>query len=259
MELCGKTALVTGSSGAIGKAIAAALVREGASVAITGHDPELVTATVAELQTVTPNVFAYPADLSRRNEVQALITSVLQRFGGRLDILVNNAGMSFKEPAIDITDEHLDYQIEVNFVAPFLLSQRAARAMSRTDDGRIVFVSSTGAVAAHPGTIVYDAMKAGLEALTRGLAVELGPQGISVNAVEPGHIINGTDVPGDPTPERLAHWSAIPLERPGTPEEVAQAVLFLVSPRTSYITGTVLRVDGGRGARMPVVVQPAHG
>jgi NAD(P)-dependent dehydrogenase (short-subunit alcohol dehydrogenase family) len=128
--------------------------------------------------------------------------------------------------------------------------------MARHGGGRIVFISSTGAAAAHANTSVYDAMKAGLEGLTRCLAVELGPSGILVNAIEPGHILNGTNVPSDPTPARLAHWRAIPMGRAGLPEEVAQAALFLASPQTTYLTGTVLRVDGGRTARSPIVVAP---
>jgi NAD(P)-dependent dehydrogenase (short-subunit alcohol dehydrogenase family) len=98
-------------------------------------------------------------------------------------------------------------------------------------------------------------MKAGLEALVRSLAVELGPHGIRVNAIEPGHILNGADVPSEPTPARLAHWGAIPLGRPGVPEDIAETMLFLCRPEAAYISGTVLRVDGGRGARSPVIIQ----
>lgn len=97
-------------------------------------------------------------------------------------------------------------------------------------------------------------MKAGLEALARGLAVELGPAGILVNAIQPGHIINGRDVPDEPTASRRAMWDAIPLGRPGYPEDVAGAVRFLVSPAAAYMTGTVLRMDGGRSALSPIVV-----
>lgn len=256
MLLAGKAALVTGASGAIGGAIAHALAREGAAVAISGMEADLTQRRADELRQSGATVFAHSSQLSRRAETRALMEATLDFFGGRLDILVNNAGMSFKEALTDATDEHFDYQVEVNFASAFFLSQQAARAMIKHGGGRIVFISSTGAVAAHADTSVYDAMKAGLESLTRSLAVELGPHGIIVNAIEPGHILNGTDVRGESTPERLAHWSMIPLGRPGEPEDVARAVLFLVSPENTYMTGSVVRVDGGRTARSPVVVIP---
>jgi 3-oxoacyl-[acyl-carrier protein] reductase len=99
-------------------------------------------------------------------------------------------------------------------------------------------------------------MKAGLEALMRYLAVTFGPAGITVNAIQPGYVVNGTSSPGEPTPENLARWSAIPLGRPGQPDDIAQAVLYLCSPEAAYVSGAVLRVDGGRGARAPVTVNP---
>lgn len=254
MLLTGKTALVTGSSGAIGRAIILALAREGAAVTVTGRDADLTHLTVAAVQSIGGSAFAHVADLSRRSETRGLLDAALRHFDGRLDILVNNAGMSYKEPLADVTDEHFDHQVELNFAAPYFLSQGVAPVMRGHGGGRIVFVSSTGASAAHADASVYDAMKAGLEALTRCLAVELGPAGILVNAIQPGHIINDTDVPAEPTPARVAHWRAIPVGRPGQPEDVAQAVLYLVSPQASYVTGTVMRVDGGRAARSPVIV-----
>jgi 3-oxoacyl-[acyl-carrier protein] reductase len=256
MLLTGMTALVTGSSGAIGRAIALALAREGAAVAVTGRDPDRTRGTVAEVQAIGGSAFAHVADLGRRSETRRLLDDALEGFGGRLDILVNNAGMSYKEPLADVTDDHFDHQVELNFAAPYFLSQGVAPVMRAAGGGRIVFVSSTGASAAHANASVYDAMKAGLEALTRSLAVELGPDGILVNAVQPGHIINDTDVPADPTPARVAHWRSIPVGRPGQPEDVAAAVLYLVSPHASYVTGTVMRVDGGRAARGPVIANP---
>jgi NAD(P)-dependent dehydrogenase (short-subunit alcohol dehydrogenase family) len=255
MRLEGKTALVTGASGAIGRAIALALAREGAAVAVSGLEPDQTEATAQLLRQRGARALARPARLHERAETRALIDEVLSFFNGRLDILVNNAGMSYKEPLEAVSDDHFDYQVAVNFEAPFWLSQGAARAMKAHGGGRIIFTSSTGAVAAHANTSVYDAMKAGLEALTRSLAVELGPHGICVNAIEPGHVLNGADVPSEPTPARLAHWENIPLGRPGVPEDIAEAALFLAAPESGYISGTVLRVDGGRTARSPILIR----
>ena len=255
MQLAGKTALVTGASGAIGLATALALAREGVAVAISGLEPDQTEAAAEQLRQAGARVFARAARLHARADTRALLAEVLAFFDGRLDILVNNAGMSYKEPLEAVGDDHFDYQVEVNFGAPFWLSQGAAKAMQAQGGGRIIFISSTGAVAAHANTSVYDAMKAGLEALTRSLAVELGPHGICVNAIEPGHILNGADVPSEPTPARLAHWQNIPLGRPGVPEDIAETVLFLALPASGYISGTVLRVDGGRTARSPILVQ----
>jgi 3-oxoacyl-[acyl-carrier protein] reductase len=254
MRLEGKTALVTGASGAIGRAIALALAREGAAVAVSGLEPDLTEATAARLRQAGARVLARPARLHERADTRALLAEVLAFFDGRLDILVNNAGMSNLEPLAAVTDAGYDYQVEVNFGAHFWLSQGAAAAMQARGSGTIVFISSTGAMAAHAGTAVYDAMKAGLESLTRSLAVELGPHGIRVNAIEPGNVLNDTDVPNDPTPENLAHWRSIPLGRPGVPEDIAEVVLFLALPGAGYITGSVLRVDGGRAAQTHVIL-----
>jgi NAD(P)-dependent dehydrogenase (short-subunit alcohol dehydrogenase family) len=254
MRLAGQTALVTGASGAIGRATALALVREGAAVAVSGLEPDLTEATAEQLRQMGARVLARPARLHERADTRALLADVLRFFDGRLDILVNNAGMSTPEPLEAVSDESYNYQVEVNFGAHFWLSQGAAAAMKANGGGAIVFISSTGAVAAHTDTAVYDSMKAGLEALTRCLAVELGPFGIRVNAIEPGHVLNDK-APNVDTPERLAHWQNIPLRRPGVPDDIAEAVVFLASPAASYISGSVLRVDGGRTAQTPVNVQ----
>jgi NAD(P)-dependent dehydrogenase (short-subunit alcohol dehydrogenase family) len=260
MELAGKHALITGASRGIGRATALALARAGARLCITGLEADLLAETAALVSAAGAVPFTLTADLSRREDVHRLGAAALSHFEGRLDILVNNAGMSIGEPTEVVSAAHLDYQMEVNFVAPFLLSQIAAPAMAANGGGRIVFLSSTGATAAHADTAVYDAMKAALEALTRCLAVEWGERQILVNAIEPGHIfVDLAGLPETPTPLQRATWNAIPLGRPGLPEEVAETILFLVSPRNSYISGAVVRIDGGRTARTPAIVYPPSG
>jgi NAD(P)-dependent dehydrogenase (short-subunit alcohol dehydrogenase family) len=256
-RLQGKTALVTGASGNIGRTTALALAREGAAVAVSGLEPDLTEATAAQLRALGARVLARPARLHLRSETRALLRDVLTFFDGRLDILVSNAGMSQPQPLAAVTDESYDYQVEVNFGAHFWLSQGAAAAMKPQRSGSLIYISSTGAIAAHVDTVVYDAMKAGLEALARGLAVELGPYGIRVNAVQPGNVVPSERLAAA-TPDDRAHWQTIPLGRPGLPDDIAASVVFLASDEASYITGSVLRVDGGRTARTPVVVSPAR-
>jgi len=253
--LAGKIALVTGASGAIGRATALAFAREGALVAVSGLEPELTEATTELLRRAGATAVSLPARLENQADARVLLADVLAYFGDRIDILANISGMSYTESVEAVTDDHFNRQLAVNFIAPFWLSQGVLPIMKRQGSGCILFTSSTGARSSHPNTCVYDAMKAGLESLTRGLAVEMGPYGIRVNAIEPGHILNGTSSPNEPTPARLAHWKAIPLGRPGVPEDVAETMLFLASPGASYITGTILCVDGGRTARSPVIIQ----
>jgi 3-oxoacyl-[acyl-carrier protein] reductase len=256
MRLAGKNALVTGASGYIGRATALALAREGAAVAVSGLEPDLTEATAEALRQMGARTFARPARLHDRADTRALLADVLAHFNGRLDVLVNNAGMSKQEPLADVSDESFDEQVAVNFGAHFWLSQGAAAAMQAHGGGSIIYISSTGAEAAHTQTAVYDAMKAGLESLARSLAVELGPYNIRVNAIEPGAIPHPNQGLAEPSPEQRASWQAIPLGRPGTAQDIAASVVYLASPEASYISGAVLRVDGGRTARTPVLVRP---
>jgi NAD(P)-dependent dehydrogenase (short-subunit alcohol dehydrogenase family) len=256
MKLDGAIALVTGASGAIGRATALSLATEGAALAITGLEPDGLLATEDKARGLGVEVFSEAVDLAIRDSAKAFLQRALDHFSGRLDVAVLNAGMSYKEPVHEVNDARFDHQVEVNFSAPFWLARGAIAPMERAGGGAIIFVSSTGASAAHENSAVYDGSKAALEGLTRSLAVELGPSGIRVNSVQPGHILNGTDVLPDPTPERLAHWRSIPLGRPGQPEDIANAITYLASPAASYVSGTVMRVDGGRTARSPIVVRP---
>lgn len=255
-ELSERVALVTGVSGAIGRAIAEKLAHAGMSLAVTGLEFDLLSDTASDLRKIGVPVFAEVANLSERTETRKFVENARRAYPGGISTLVANAGMSFKEQFTAVTDTHFDHQLEVNFSAPFWLAQALISDMESAKNGSIVFVSSTGAFAAHPNSAVYDSAKLALEGLSRALAVELGPLGIRVNAVQPGHVVNGTDVPRNPDANARAHWSTIPLGRPGEPEDIAELVEFLCSERAAYISGTVLRVDGGRGARSPIVVKP---
>lgn len=251
-----RVALVSGVSGAIGRAIAEKLARAGVALAVTGLEADLLNEAASSLRRIGVPVFAEVADLADRAQTRRFVENAREAYPGGITTLVTNAGMSFKEPVRAITEANFDHQLEVNFSAPFWLAHALVDDMESAEGGSIVFISSTGALAAHPNSAVYDSAKSALEGLTRALAVELGPLGIRVNAVQPGHVVNGTDVPRNPDSNGRAHWSTIPLGRPGEPEDVAELVEFLCTERAAYISGTVLRVDGGRGARSPIVVAP---
>jgi NAD(P)-dependent dehydrogenase (short-subunit alcohol dehydrogenase family) len=248
-ELTGRRGLVTGASGLLGRAIARRLAEEGASLVIAGRDERRLAETLAEIAPFGGRHVAHTADLARRDEVTRLADATLDAFGGTIDLLVNNAGMSIVGPFLETTESAMTEQLEVDFVAPFVLAQHAARAMPA--GGSIIFISSTGATTAHGDRATYDAMKGALESLTRALAFELGRSGIRVNAIEPGFVVGGS-VADDGSGYLERQRRAIPLGRPGAPEDVAEAVVYLATERSGYVNGTVLRVDGGRTARWAV-------
>ena len=242
-ELAGKVALITGSGNptGIGMACARAFVREGAEVAITSTSDRIFE----RRDTLgTERAAAYVADLTRRDQARTLVDDTLGRFG-RIDVLVNNAGMlnvgledfEFKT-FLDIDAETWDLEISMNLVTAFNVTHLVAPQMVQRGWGRIVMVSSvTGPHVTNPGSTGYGAGKAGMEGMMRGLALELGPHGITANAVAPGWIATSA--------EEIDHGTATPLGRSGTPEEIGEVVAFLASDRASYLTGQSIVVDGG--------------
>lgn len=240
--LKGKTAVVTGGTRGIGLAIAKKYLENGANVAIAGSREETVEKALSQLQDYKDNVMGIWPDLCNPEEVAAAFASVKERFES-LDILANNAGISSRTSIYDYTLEEFSKILDINLKAVFVCSQAAARIMKEQGSGVIINTSSMVAEYGQPSGCGYPATKFAVNGITKSLARELAKDGIRVNAVAPG--VTKTDMVAALPKELVDRISAgIPLGRPGDPEDVANAFLYLASDMASYVTGIVLRVDG---------------
>ena len=242
MLLKGKTAVVTGGSRGIGAAIAVSFAENGADVAVVyaGAD-ERAAETVAKAKAFGVRAAAYKCDVADF----ALVEETFRRIGedfGRIDILVNNAGVTRDKLLLQMTEEDFDRVLAVNLKGAFNTCKAVCRQMARAKSGRIINISSVSGLMGNPGQANYAASKAGLIGLTKSLAKEYASRGVTCNAVAPGFIEMTAAMPA---PALEAAAGAIPAKRLGRPEDIAAAALFLASDGASYITGEVLKVDGG--------------
>lgn len=254
--LTGRVAIVTGASREIGAAMAEALAAAGAAVVVAHYgEAERAAQVVARIQAGGGRAMAVDADLSQVEANQRLVAQTVAAFG-RLDMFVANAGLTLWSAFLETTPELWQTLVDLNLKGSFFGAQAAARQMvaqgrdSSGYGGRIVFSSSVTGIQAIPNAAVYGLTKAGLRHLARELAVELGPYGITVNALGIGATLNERNLREDPA--YAEHWAAlIPTGRVGEPRDVAQALLFLVSPAAAMVNGHTLMLDGGWTALSP--------
>ena len=243
----GRAALVTGASTGIGRAIALALAADGIGVGVNyHHGGDKARAVVEEITGGGGVAIAIGADVSKSAEASSMVDQMWRRFG-RLDILVNNAGIEKPTPFLEVDEATLDLVIAVDLVGPFLCAQAAARKMIEGGrGGHILNISSVHEDLPMPGNTPYCCAKGGIRMLTRTLALELAPHGITVVGIGPGAIATpmNKDTLAD-AEKKTALLREIPLGRVGSPEEVADLACYLVSERASYVTGTTVFIDGG--------------
>jgi NAD(P)-dependent dehydrogenase (short-subunit alcohol dehydrogenase family) len=239
-DLEGQRALVTGATSGIGRAVALQLARDGAEVLVHGRDAARGAETVKEITDAGGRASFVAADLADVADVQRLASEV-----GDVDILINNAGTSLFAPTADVDVAAFDKMFASNVRAPFLLVAAIAPGMAARGHGSIVSLSSMAGAIGLVGGAAYGATKASLEAMTRAWAAEYSASGVRVNAIAPGPVYT-------PTPSGPEFITALgdttPMHRASQPEEIAEVIAFLASPRASYITGTTVPVDGGRRA-----------
>jgi NAD(P)-dependent dehydrogenase (short-subunit alcohol dehydrogenase family) len=256
VRLAGELALVTGSTAGIGKAVASRFAAEGAAVVVTGRDADRAGAVVDAITAAGGIAFAELADLGREDECARLVEAAATRLGG-LTVLVNNAVASTVDehdaPVADLTTAAWEASLRVNLSAPMWLSRSAIPHMIRAGHGAIVNVSTRQAERASKGYTAYIASKAGLNGLTRAIAVDYAAAGIRANTISPGYVLNDRR-DAEITAERRARLEAMHLTRLGEADDVAHAAVYLASAESGFLTGANLPLDGGGSAARGAVL-----
>ncbi|HEY5253390.1 MAG TPA: 3-oxoacyl-[acyl-carrier-protein] reductase [Acidobacteriaceae bacterium] len=243
ISLDGRVAMVTGASQGIGRACAVALAKAGAQVALAARNAAKLAEVAAEIEAAGGKAMPFEMDLANEDSIKAVTKAVVAQYG-KLEILVNNGGITRDNLMLRMKLADWNAVLQTNLTGAFLLTQAASSSMLKARWGRIINISSVVGETGQAGQANYAASKAGLIGLTMSLARELASRNITVNAVAPGYISTPmTDVLNDQ--QRTAMLTQIPLDRAGTPEDVAAAVVFLASDQAGYITGHVLDVNGG--------------
>ena len=249
-DLTGRKAIVTGGGRGLGRAMAVGLAQYGADVAIVSRTRAQLEETAAEIAGTGREVLMFPADVSKKSDVEEVVQQVVGKWG-RIDVLVNNAGVDAAQPALDYKEEDWDFVLDVNLKGYFLFAQAAGRVMIEQRRGSIVNNSSICGDVAVKNIVAYNASTGGVNMLTRTLAVEWAPYNVRVNAIAPAYMeafMPGARSEHDEKKEQSIR-ELTPLGRRGKPEELVGPVVFLASDASSYVTGEILMVDGGWTAR----------
>jgi NAD(P)-dependent dehydrogenase (short-subunit alcohol dehydrogenase family) len=248
-DLTGRVALVTGASRGLGKGMAVALAGAGADMAVAARGAEGLKQTAEEIGDLGRETLAVSTDVTQVEQIRDLVRRTVDHFG-HLDILIPAAGINIRGPSVDYAEADWDRVIAVNLKGVFFTCQAAGRIMIEQGSGSIITVASLTTTFGFPGIASYCASKGGVGQLTKSLASEWAPHGVRVNAVAPGYYRTAMTEPLFQDPAfREYIFGRIPMDRPGLPEDLGGAVVFLASDASTYVTGQVLYVDGGWTAR----------
>ena len=244
-DLTGKVAVVTGTSRGLGQYFGRALARAGADLVITSRDPATLAPFQAEIQALGRRALPLRLDVRRSDSIQAMVEAAIAHYG-KVDVLVNNAGCNVRKPALKVTWDDWNLILDTNLRGTFFVSQAVARHMIPRKYGRIINIGSVTCVAGYAGLGPYGASRGGVKQLTMSLADDWGVHGITVNCLAPGWFKTKQNAIMYENQEWLEYLcDRIPLKRPGQPQDLDGAVVFLASEASAYITGQTLLVDGG--------------
>lgn len=247
-ELKDKVAIITGARKGMGKSHALVLAKAGAKVVVSDISEEDCQNVVKEIEKTGGEALAVKCDVSKKEEIETMVEKTIEKFG-RIDILVNNAGIFQLKPFLELTEEEWDRTLDINLKGYFLCAQAVAKEMIKQKSGVIINVASVAMGqqgVGLPNSVHYCASKGGVVGMTESLAIELAPYNIRVNAIAPGLIETPMINPIKSDPKAIeAMLTRIPLHRAGKPEEISNAVLFLASEKSSYMTGSTVVIDGG--------------
>ena len=258
-DLTGQVAIVTGTSRGLGQYMARALARAGADLVLTSRDRKSLAPFEAEIRALGRRSISLDLDVRDEQSIQTMVAAAHDAFG-RIDVLVNNAGCNVRKPALDVTWEDWNLILDTNLRGGFFVAQAVARHMVERKYGRIINIGSVTSVAGYAGLGPYGASRGGIRQLTMSLADDWGKYGITVNCLAPGWFCTAQNRVMYEDPEWVAYLNdRIPLKRPGRPDDLDGAIVFLASEASRYVTGQTLLVDGGisTGAVRALVQKPA--